>query len=68
MSEIEKLKGKAKDTVGALIGSDSLREEGQAQQLKAEEKLRAEEARRRAEQHEQRAELHERAERDRQGT
>jgi uncharacterized protein YjbJ (UPF0337 family) len=68
MSEIEKLKGKAKETVGGLTGSDSLREEGQAQQLKAEEELRAEEARRRAEQHEQRAELHERAERDRQGT
>jgi uncharacterized protein YjbJ (UPF0337 family) len=68
MSETEKLKGKAKEAVGGLTGSDSLREEGQAQQLKAEEELRAAEARQRAERHERRAEEHARAEAERQGT
>jgi uncharacterized protein YjbJ (UPF0337 family) len=68
MSETEKLKGKAKEAVGGLTGSDGLREEGQAQQLKAEEQLRATEARRRAERHERRAEEHARAEAERQGT
>jgi uncharacterized protein YjbJ (UPF0337 family) len=68
MSLLDKLKGKAKETAGGTTGSDSLREEGQAQQRKADEESRADTARREAELHEQRAERHEDDERRRQGT
>lgn len=68
MSGSEELKGKAKEAAGGLTGSDSLREEGQSQQRKADEERKAEQARATAERHEQQAEGHERREERHQGT
>jgi uncharacterized protein YjbJ (UPF0337 family) len=68
MGAFEEAKGKAKEAVGSVTGSDDLRTEGQAQQRKADEEQRAERARLDAERHEGRAEAHERAEERRQGT
>jgi uncharacterized protein YjbJ (UPF0337 family) len=68
MGAFEEAKGKAKEAVGSVTGSDELREEGQAQQRKADEERRAERARTDAERHETRAETHERSEEHRQGT
>jgi uncharacterized protein YjbJ (UPF0337 family) len=68
MGAFEEAKGKAKEAVGSVTGSDDLRTEGQAQQRKADEEQRAERARLDAERHEDRAEAHERAEERRQGT
>jgi uncharacterized protein YjbJ (UPF0337 family) len=53
---LEELKGKAKEAVGNLTGSDGLRDEGQAQQHKAAEQQRADNAQEVADQHAQRAE------------
>jgi uncharacterized protein YjbJ (UPF0337 family) len=64
----DRIKGKAKEAVGSATGSDDLRREGQAQQLKAEEELRSRRARLEADKHERLAEAHERAERRHQGT
>lgn len=68
MGLFDKLKGKAKETAGGATGSDSLREEGQAQQRKSDEELRAFQAERSAEEHRRAAERHERDESRRQGT
>jgi uncharacterized protein YjbJ (UPF0337 family) len=65
---LDETKGKLKETVGSVSGSDDLRREGQHQQQKAAEEERAEEARRQAEHHESKAEGHEGAERRHQGT
>jgi uncharacterized protein YjbJ (UPF0337 family) len=51
----EELKGKAKEFVGNLTGSDGLRAEGQAQQHKAAEEQRAESAQQVADRHAERA-------------
>ena len=74
MGAFDHIKGKAKEAVGSVTGSDDLRREGQAQQLKAEEerlsrkaRLEADRHERLAEEHERRAEAHERAERGHQG-
>jgi len=64
----EQIKGKAKEALGSVTGSDGLRREGQAQQLKAEEELRSRRARLEADRHARQAEAHERAERRHQGT
>jgi len=64
----EEVKGKAKEAVGGLTGSDSLREEGQSQQRKAEQEEKANKARAEAERHEERAEAYERTEERHQGT
>ena len=53
---LEEIKGKAKEAVGSLSGSDGLREEGQAQQRKAAEQERAENAQGVADKHAKRAE------------
>jgi uncharacterized protein YjbJ (UPF0337 family) len=68
MGALDEAKGKAKETVGTVTGSDDLREEGQAQQRKADEEQRAERARATAEAHEERAERHEHNEQSHQGT
>jgi uncharacterized protein YjbJ (UPF0337 family) len=64
----EEVKGKVKETVGGLTGSDSLREEGQSQQRKAEQEEKADQARAEAERHEERAEVFESNEERHQGT
>ncbi|HTF50201.1 MAG TPA: CsbD family protein [Pseudonocardia sp.] len=68
MGGFEEVKGKAKETVGGLTGSDSLREEGQSQQRKAEQEEKADQARAEAERHEERAEAFESNEERHQGT
>jgi uncharacterized protein YjbJ (UPF0337 family) len=68
MSMTDRLKGKAKEAVGSVTGSDGLREEGLAQQRKASEMEKAELARKDAERHGKLAEGHEASERDKQGT
>lgn len=68
MGLFDKLKGKAKEAAGAASGSDSLREEGQAQQHKSDEELRAFQAEETAAEHRRAAERHEREEHRRQGT
>lgn len=68
MGLFDKLKGKAKEAAGGAAGSDSLREEGQAQQRKTDEELRASEAQQTADEHRRQAERHEREESRRQGT
>jgi uncharacterized protein YjbJ (UPF0337 family) len=65
---LEEAKGKAKEAVGGVSGSNDLRDEGQAQQRKAGEEDKAEQARLEAEKHESKAEGHEGAERRHQGT
>jgi len=62
------LKGKAKEVVGAKRGDESLRQEGQAQQRKADRQSKAMQARLDAERHEESARLHEREEGFHQGT
>jgi uncharacterized protein YjbJ (UPF0337 family) len=64
----DRLKGKAKEAVGSVTGSDGLREEGLAQQRKAAEREKAELARKDADRHEQLAKVHEERERANQGT
>jgi uncharacterized protein YjbJ (UPF0337 family) len=53
---LDELKGKAKEAVGNLTGSDGLRDEGQAQQHKAAEQRLAQDAQEVADWHTQRAE------------
>lgn len=64
----EEVKGKAKEAVGSVTGSDDLRQEGQSQQRKADEEDKAERARLEAEKHEDKAEGHEAVEREHQGS
>lgn len=66
MSTADKAKGKIKETLGDLTGSDDIRKEGQAQQHKGHHLAQAEEARAVAEKHESEAELFEREEHYRQ--
>ena len=66
MSTTDKAKGKIKETLGSLTGSDDLRKEGQAQQHKGHHLVQAAEARAMAEKHEREAELFEQEERFRQ--
>lgn len=68
MGAFDEAKGKVKEGVGGLTGSDEMREEGQAQQRKGAEEEKAAEARRTADAHEHRAAEHRDAEQDRQGT
>lgn len=68
MGVFDQIKGKAKEAVGSATGSDGLRREGQAQQLKAEEERRSRKARLEADKHARQAEAHERAQRRHQGT
>lgn len=68
MGTADKAKGKVKEAIGSLTGSDHLRKEGQAQQHKGHHENKAAEARAIAEKHEQQAELFEDEERRRQGT
>ena len=67
MSTADKAKGKLKEAVGSVTGSDHLRKEGQAQQHKGHHKKKAAEAHAIAETHEREAELFEDEERRRQG-
>lgn len=53
---LEELKGKAKEMMGNVTGSDGLRAEGQAQQHKAAEEQRAANAQQVADRHAERAE------------
>jgi len=64
----DKAKGKLKEAVGSVTGSDDLRKEGQAQQHKGRLEEKAAEAHATAEKHEREAELFEHEERKRQGT
>ncbi|HKS52985.1 MAG TPA: CsbD family protein [Pseudonocardiaceae bacterium] len=66
MSTADKAKGKIKETLGSLTGSDDLRKEGQAQQCKGHHLAQAAEARAMAENDEREAELFEQEERLRQ--
>ena len=68
MATGDKAKGKMKEAVGNLTGSDDLRREGQAQQHKGHHEAQAAEARALAEKHEREANLFEHEERRRQGT
>lgn len=68
MGGFAEIKGKAKEAVAGVTGSDSLRAEGQLQQRKAEQERKADEARAEAERHEERAEAFERTEERHQGT
>jgi uncharacterized protein YjbJ (UPF0337 family) len=52
---LEELKGKAKEMMGSITGSDGMREEGQAQQHKAAEQQRAANAQQVADKHADRA-------------
>jgi uncharacterized protein YjbJ (UPF0337 family) len=66
MSTADKAKGKIKEALGTLTGSDDLRKEGQAQQRKGHHLAQAAEARAMAENDEREAELFEQEERLRQ--
>ena len=68
MSTADKAKGKIKEALGTLTGSDDLRKEGQAQQRKGHHLAQAVEAHGVAEKHEREVELFEHEERYRQGT
>lgn len=68
MGTADKAKGKVKEALGSVTGSDHLRKEGQAQQHKGRHEEKAAEARATAEKHEREAELFEDEERKRQGT
>jgi uncharacterized protein YjbJ (UPF0337 family) len=68
MGTADKAKGKVKEALGSVTGSDHLRKEGQAQQHKGHHEEKAAEARATAEKHEREAELFEDEERERQGT
>jgi uncharacterized protein YjbJ (UPF0337 family) len=65
---LDTLMGKAKEVVGAKRGDESLRQEGQAQQRKADRQSKAMQARLDAKRHEEGARLHEREEGFHQGT
>jgi uncharacterized protein YjbJ (UPF0337 family) len=67
MSTADKAKGKIKEAIGSVTGSDHLRKEGQAQQHKGHHMEKAAEAHAIAEKHEREAELFEGEERRRQG-
>lgn len=62
---LDGLKGKAKEALGDVTGSDGLREEGQAQQHKEAERERAANAQHVADEHAERAEQQSAAERER---
>ena len=68
MGVFDDAKGKAKEAVGSVTGSDDLRAEGLAQQRKSDEETRAERARLEAERHEEQAAAHEEKEQRRQGS
>jgi uncharacterized protein YjbJ (UPF0337 family) len=68
MSSADKAKGKIKEALGSLTGSDDLRKEGQALQHKGHHMAQAAETHAVAEKHEREAELFEHEERYRQGT
>jgi uncharacterized protein YjbJ (UPF0337 family) len=68
MGALDEAKGQAKEVVGSVTGSDDLREEGQAQQHKADQKEQAASARAEAREHEDKAGTHEHAERKHQGS
>jgi uncharacterized protein YjbJ (UPF0337 family) len=68
MGSAEEAKGKLKEAAGSVTGSDDLRQEGQAQQLKGQQEEKAADARAVADEHERKAETFERSERDHQGT
>ncbi|MDQ4031521.1 MAG: CsbD family protein [Actinomycetota bacterium] len=53
----DKIKGKVKEAVGSVTGSDHLRKEGQAEQRKGLHEQKAAEARAVAEKHEREAEF-----------
>ncbi|HEV7829522.1 MAG TPA: CsbD family protein [Pseudonocardiaceae bacterium] len=63
----DKAKGKLKEGLGNLTGSDDLRREGQAQQHKGHHEEQAAKAHAQAEKHEREAELFEHEEERRQG-
>jgi uncharacterized protein YjbJ (UPF0337 family) len=65
---LDDIKGKAKEALGSVTGSDDLRKEGQAQQQKSAEELRSQEARMEAQKHEEKADAHERREAGHQGS
>jgi uncharacterized protein YjbJ (UPF0337 family) len=67
MGTADKAKGKMKEALGSVTGSDDLRKEGQAQQHKGHHEEKAAEAQAVAEKHEREAELFEHEERRRQG-
>ncbi|WP_211241274.1 CsbD family protein [Pseudonocardia spinosispora] len=62
---VEGLKGKVKEALGDLTGSDGLREEGQSQQHKEAEQERAENAQQVADEHAAKAEAQAATERER---
>jgi uncharacterized protein YjbJ (UPF0337 family) len=64
MGTADKAKGKLKEAVGSVTGSDDLRKEGQAQQHKGRLKEKAAKARATAEKHEREAEIFEHEERN----
>ncbi len=68
MGIADEAKGKLKETAGSVTGSDELRKEGQAQQLKGRQEEKAAQARETAEEHERKAEGFERVEQEHQGT
>jgi uncharacterized protein YjbJ (UPF0337 family) len=68
MGAMDEAKGKAKEAVGDVTGSEGLRDEGQAQQHKGAHEREASEARAEAERHEAAADTAERDERGHQGT
>jgi uncharacterized protein YjbJ (UPF0337 family) len=68
MAMADETKGKLKEAVGSVTGSDDLREEGQAQERKGQQQEKAAEAQATAEAHERKAESFERVERGHQGT
>jgi uncharacterized protein YjbJ (UPF0337 family) len=68
MGALDDVKGQAKEVVGSVTGSDDLREEGQAQQKKADHEEEAASARAEAREHEDKAGTHEHAEQKHQGS
>jgi uncharacterized protein YjbJ (UPF0337 family) len=68
MGALDDVKGQAKEVAGSVTGSDDLREEGQAQQRKADQEDQAASARAEAREHEDKADTHEHAERKHQGS
>ena len=68
MGALDQAKGKAKEAAGSVTGSDDLRQEGHAQQRKADEQEKAAEAQAEADKHEKKAQGHEGVERKHQGT
>ena len=68
MGMADETKGKLKEAVVSVTGSDDLREEGQAQERKGHQEEKAAEAHATAEAHERKAESFERVEKGHQGT